>query len=195
MAARHLPRAMDIQKAGSSLESLQSVTIRASRMRRCSGITITRWGSTVSMFSPGFLARSSCATNLKMGSGFREGNMKSRWSFTIGFFDLNRQLNYPVSPDPEKPWTPEVFGDAIVINGKIFPYLEVEPRNIAFAFLMAPMRASSISRCRMRTTSSRLAPTKGLLPAPLQLDQVFLAPGERADVIIDFAGLDGSNLS
>ena len=42
------------------------------------------------------------------------------------------QLEYPVSPKPETPWVPEVFGNAILVNGKLFPYLEVEPRKYRF---------------------------------------------------------------
>ena len=50
-------------------------------------------------------------------------------------FDLDGQLNYPVSGDPKSPWVPEVFGDAMLVNGKIFPYLEVEPRKYRFRVL------------------------------------------------------------
>jgi len=50
-------------------------------------------------------------------------------------FDLEGQLNYPVSADEKSPWVPEVFGDAIVINGKIYPYLDVEPRRYRFRVL------------------------------------------------------------
>ena len=38
------------------------------------------------------------------------------------------------------PWVPEVFGDAILVNGKLFPYLPVEPRKYRFRVLNAPMR-------------------------------------------------------
>ncbi len=38
------------------------------------------------------------------------------------------QLLYPSSPDPEHPWVPEFAGDAILVNGKLRPFLEVEPR-------------------------------------------------------------------
>src|SRR5215831_14397351 len=49
--------------------------------------------------------------------------------------DLESQLNYPVSGDEKKPWTPDVFGDAILLNGKLFPYLDVEPRKYRFRVL------------------------------------------------------------
>ena len=38
------------------------------------------------------------------------------------------QLVYPVSEHPDRPWVPEVFGNAILVNGKLLPYLDVEPR-------------------------------------------------------------------
>ena len=37
--------------------------------------------------------------------------------------DAQGQLYYPVSPDPASPWVPEVFGDGVLDNGKLFPYL------------------------------------------------------------------------
>jgi len=38
------------------------------------------------------------------------------------------QLVYPVSEHPDRPWVPEVFGNAILVNGKLLPYMDVEPR-------------------------------------------------------------------
>ena len=105
--------------------------------------------------------------------------------------DLDAQLNYPVSPDPKKPWTPEVFGDAIVVNGKIFPYLEVEPRKYRFRVLNGSN--ARFLHLSMSNGSSfyQIGTDQGLLPAPVALDKVFLAPGERADLIIDFGGFAG----
>ena len=46
--------------------------------------------------------------------------------------DQSGQLRSPTSGVPGSPWVPELNGNAIVINGKIFPYLEVEPRKYRF---------------------------------------------------------------
>ena len=35
--------------------------------------------------------------------------------------DKDGQLFYPVSPNSKAPWVPEVFGDALLVNGKILP--------------------------------------------------------------------------
>jgi spore coat protein A len=108
--------------------------------------------------------------------------------------DLASQLNYPVSPDPQKPWTPDVFGDAIVINGKMFPYLDVEPRKYRFRVVNGSnarfLHLSLSAGLKFR----QIGTDQGLLPRPLELEKVFLAPGERADVVIDFAGGGGANV-
>jgi len=59
-------------------------------------------------------------------------------------FDREGQLFYPVSPDPESPWVPEVFGDAILVNGKLFPYLEVEPRKYRFRVLVVRFQEARV---------------------------------------------------
>jgi len=109
-------------------------------------------------------------------------------------FDLEGQLNYPVSGDPQKPWTPEVFGDAILVNGKLYPYLEVEPRKYRFRVL----NGSNARFFHLSLPGGRgfhqIGTDQGLLPAPVQLERVSLAPAERADLVVDFAGFAGSNL-
>ena len=50
-------------------------------------------------------------------------------------FDEDAQLYYPTSGNPKAPWVPEVNGNTILANGKIFPYLEVEPRAYRFRLL------------------------------------------------------------
>jgi spore coat protein A len=108
--------------------------------------------------------------------------------------DLESQLNYPVSPDPQKPWTPDVFGDAIVINGKIFPYLDVEPRKYRFRILNGSNARFLHLSLSDAHNFQQIGSDQGLLSSPVQLEKVFLAPAERADVVIDFAGLGGSNI-
>lgn len=106
------------------------------------------------------------------------------------------QLLYPVSPDPKSPWMPEIFGNAILVNGKLFPYLEVEPRKYRFRLL----NASNSRIFHLQLTSSsqgsaaaetipfhQIGTDQGLLSAPVQLRHLEIAPAERADLIIDFS--------
>jgi spore coat protein A len=104
------------------------------------------------------------------------------------------QLSYPVSPDAERPWVPEAFGEAHLVNGKLFPYLDVEPRKYRFRILNGAngrfYRLSLTGDAEMHQIGS----DQGLLPAPVALKGVQLAPGERADVVIDFAPHRGAKI-
>ena len=109
-------------------------------------------------------------------------------------FDLESQLNYPVSGDEKKPWTPEVFGDGILVNGKLFPYLEVEPRKYRFRILNgANARFFHLSFAN-KLGFSQIGTDQGLVSAPVKLERVQLSPGERADVIVDFTTQAGNNV-
>jgi spore coat protein A len=52
-------------------------------------------------------------------------------------FDTNGQLYFPnVGINPEHPfWIPEFVGDTIVVNGKVWPFLNVEPRRYRFLII------------------------------------------------------------
>ena len=101
------------------------------------------------------------------------------------------QLYYPVSPKPDAPWVPEVFGNAILVNGKLFPYLEVEPRRYRFRVLNGSNGRFYHLSLANGQTFHQIGTDQGLLPAPVELKNLSLAPGERADLIIDFAGCGG----
>ena len=80
-------------------------------------------------------------------------------------FTRDGQLVYPVSPDPERPWVPEVFGDAILVNGKLFPYLDVEPRKYRFRMLNGSNgRFYRLSLSQRAADCSRSAPIRDCCP-------------------------------
>src|SRR5580692_11275819 len=114
-------------------------------------------------------------------------------------FTREGQLLYPVSPDPKSPWIPELSGNAILVNGKLFPYLEVEPRKYRFRVLNAS-NARSYHLSFANKTSANNAPfhqigtDQGLLPAPVPLTSLEIAPGERADLVVDFSQHRGEQL-
>ncbi|MGA9528967.1 MAG: multicopper oxidase [Terriglobales bacterium] len=115
-------------------------------------------------------------------------------------FDLDGQLNYPVSGNAQSPWVPEVAGDAILINGKIFPYLEVEPRKYRFRILNGSngrpfsLTFSSSSQAAWFPGFHLIGSDQGLLPSPVESMRVRLAPAERADLIFDFSSYAGTNV-
>lgn len=103
-------------------------------------------------------------------------------------------LYYPVSDDPQAPWVSECSGNAILCNGKLYPYLEVEPRRYRLRLINAAnARFFHLSLSNGRPLM-QIASDQGLLAAPLPRAQVELYPAERADVVADFSGLDGQQV-
>jgi len=103
-------------------------------------------------------------------------------------------LYYPVSGDPAKPWVPEVFGDVMMANGKAFPFFNVEARKYRFRVLNACNgRFLNLSLANGQSFH-QIGTDQGLLPSPVTLEATRLAPGERADLVIDFAGQAGKQI-
>jgi spore coat protein A len=104
------------------------------------------------------------------------------------------QLDYPVSGDAAKPWVPEVFGNVMVVNGKAFPFLDVDARQYRFRVLNASNGRFLQLSLSNEQTFHQIGTDQGLLPAPVPLERTLLAPGERADVIVDFSGSPGEQI-
>ena len=104
------------------------------------------------------------------------------------------QLYYPVSAMPRAPWVPELFGDAVLINGKLFPYLDVEPRKYRFRVLNGSNARFYDLSFENGLNFHQIGTDQGLLPAPIDLKRVTLAPAERADLIIDFSNSRGEQI-
>jgi spore coat protein A, manganese oxidase len=110
-------------------------------------------------------------------------------------FAVDGQLIYDVSPDPAAPWTPEFYGNATLVNGKLFPYLEVQPALYRFRVLNgsnAQFFSLSLSNGQ---PFAQIGTDQGLLQAPVPAKVVLLAPGERADLIVDFSSSSGRLLT
>jgi spore coat protein A, manganese oxidase len=118
-------------------------------------------------------------------------------------FLTNGQLWYPnVGVTTTHPiWMPEFFGDVILVNGKVWPYLNVEARKYRFRFLEGSQARFYSLALYNRATNARgpafyqIATDGGYLAAPVKLNDpksassppLLIAPGERAEVIIDFS--------
>jgi len=106
-------------------------------------------------------------------------------------FDTNGGLyfpNLPTNPTVHPFWTPEFIGDVITVNGRTWPYLSVAPRKYRFRILNGSnARFYSLSFPKGGPTITQIGTDGGLLDAPVVLaGPLLLAPGERADVVIDF---------
>jgi len=115
-------------------------------------------------------------------------------------FDINGQLYFPnIGINPEHPyWLPEFEGDTIVVNGKVWPYMNVEQKRYRFLFL----NGSNARAYEMFLTDPVtnlpgppmwiIGTDGGYLDTPAKIDpalgqKLVMMPGERYDVIIDFA--------
>ena len=117
---------------------------------------------------------------------------------TRAFFD---GFAGPYIPGSDVPpiWNPEFFGNTMVVNGRTWPSLEVEPRRYRFRCLNGCNSRFLILKIVTDPLATRPASAElpfwqigadgGFLPAPVQRSQILMAPAERADVIVDFTGL------
>ena len=108
--------------------------------------------------------------------------------------DRAGQLSYMVSGDPRAPWVPEFYSNAIVCNGKLFPYLEVEPRPYRLRLLNAANTRSFNLTLPGGPEFLQIGSDGGLLPQPVSLNRVELQPAERADLVVDFSAYAGQQL-
>jgi spore coat protein A len=102
-------------------------------------------------------------------------------------FTQDGQLLYPISSDPESPWVSEVYGNAILVNGKLFPYLDIEPRKYRLRILNASNSRFFNLSFSNNAPFHQIGTDQGLLSTPVPLTGVNIAPGERIDLVIDFA--------
>jgi len=110
-------------------------------------------------------------------------------------FTVDGQLEYGVSPDPAAPWVPEFYGNAVLANGKLFPYLDVQPALYRFRVLNGSNSQFYNLSLSNGQLIAQIGTDQGLLPAPIAAKAVLLAPGERADLAIDFSGSAGEELT
>jgi spore coat protein A len=104
------------------------------------------------------------------------------------------QLYYPVSQRPESPWVPELFGNLLLVNGKVLPYLDVEARKYRFRFLNAANGRFYTLSFANGKTFHQIGTDQGLMAAPVELKDLTLAPGERADIVVDFSDHKGERI-
>jgi spore coat protein A, manganese oxidase len=86
---------------------------------------------------------------------------------------------------------PEQFGDTIVVNGKAWPKMTVEAKRYRFRLLNASdsrFYTMSVTNAVTQGTTPiwQIGTDDGLLNAAVKGGALTLAPGERADVVLDF---------
>jgi FtsP/CotA-like multicopper oxidase with cupredoxin domain len=115
-------------------------------------------------------------------------------------FDIAGNIFYNLASNPQPNptvhpfWIPEFIGDAIVVNGKTWPYLRVEPRKYRFRLVNGSNARFYDLRLSNAAPFTVIATDDGYLNAPVATPNLIIAPGERYEVIVDFAAAAGTNI-
>ena len=123
-------------------------------------------------------------------------------------FNTDGSLLFPDQggvPDVHPNWVPEFFGDTALVNGKVWPRLDVEPRQYRFRIVNGSnARFYNLKLRDYQGVASESKPAGpsftqigsdgGLLASPVNVPRLLIAPGERADVVIDFTKFAGQSL-
>jgi len=105
-------------------------------------------------------------------------------------FNPDGTFLYPRSTIPGVTWIGEYFGDVMLVNGKVWPYLAVEPRLYRLRMLNgcnARILNLDVGGARMW----QIGAEGGMWTRPVPVKRLVLAPAERADVLVDFSALPG----
>jgi spore coat protein A, manganese oxidase len=126
--------------------------------------------------------------------GLPQGDQDIPLTLSDRFLTTDAQLYYPVSGNSDAPWVPEVFGNAMLVNGALLPYLDVQPRRYRFRVLNAANGRFFHLKLKGLPPFQQIGSDQGLLAAPVSMQSLLLAPGERADLVIDFATMAGQQV-
>ena len=97
------------------------------------------------------------------------------------------------NPDVHPYWSPEFFGDTIMVNGLVWPNMDVSKTMYRFRLLDG-------SNARFYTLSletdsgvpvefTQIGTDGGYMKKAVKLTELTIAPGERADILVDFSDL------
>lgn len=106
-------------------------------------------------------------------------------------FDVNGQFYFPsVGLNPDHPyWQPEFFGDTIMVNGLVWPNMNVKQGQYRLRLLDGSNARFYTLSFSNKMPFTVIGSDGGYLPAPVTVKELTIAPGERYDVIVDFSAV------
>ncbi|WP_074655950.1 multicopper oxidase family protein [Terriglobus roseus] len=123
---------------------------------------------------------------------------KGKYEVPLVLYDRNfsqdGQLFYGTSGDANSPWVSEFYADGLMVNGRIKPYLEVEPRLYRFRIVNTANSRFYVLSLSGNATFTQIGSDQGLLPSPVKQQRLILGCAERADILIDFSRMAGQNV-
>jgi spore coat protein A len=152
---------------------------------------ITRLNAVAGLFGH-YLIRDELEDSLRLPSGPYEIPL----CLYERLFHLNGQLQYP------RDWIDDYNANAILLNGKVFPFLAVEARPYRFRILNCSngsyfplsFAKDGLSLVPGSEPFQMIGSDQGLLAAPLEMKRLALTPAERADIVMDFSPYAGKTI-
>ena len=105
---------------------------------------------------------------------------------TDGSFSFD---NAGVNPGIHPYWVPEFFGNTIMVNGKVWPNLDVDRHQYRFRLLNGSNARFYNLKMSNGMKFIQIGSDGGFLSEPVELNTLLIAPGERADILVDFSGI------
>ena len=104
------------------------------------------------------------------------------------------------NPDVHPYWSPEFFGEVSMVNGMVWPNMDVKQGVYRFRLLdgsnarfyninFTVVDSSDASLIDTLIPFTQIATDGGFLKAPVGMTSLLIAPGERAEILVDFSGL------
>ena len=113
------------------------------------------------------------------------------------------------SPADHPYWQPEFFGDTIMVNGKVWPNMNVDQGqyrfrlldgsnarfyNLSFQVGLDPDPLGNPTDWGDVIPFIQIGSDGGYLNSSAPLNYLIIAPGERADILVDFTGYNGTTV-
>jgi bilirubin oxidase len=98
-------------------------------------------------------------------------------------FDANNQIVVHSNSD-----------DVVMVNATIDPFLDVPSQVVRYRVLNGSSQRAFNLGLDNNQPFNQIASDGGLLSSPVQLTRLLLAPGERAEILIDFSGMNGQTV-
>ncbi|MGG1575168.1 multicopper oxidase family protein [Fictibacillus sp. NRS-1165] len=115
-------------------------------------------------------------------------------------FNPDGSLFYPAQPDdpsPNLPYpsiVPSFLGNTISVNGKVWPFLKVEPRKYRFRLVNASNTRTYKFQLSNLSSFFLIGTDGGLFERPIKVNSLDVSPAERIDIVVDFSESAGQKV-
>ena len=108
---------------------------------------------------------------------------------------LRFDVDPPPNPDMHPYWVPEFFGDTMMVNGKTWPYFNVNQTTYRFRLLdgcnarFLNLTLVDLDDGNATVPFTLFARDQGYLNASVTMNSILIGPGMRAEILVNFTGI------